>query len=166
MKANVLLVADDDKLNTKVAEAARKTGHGIRNASSSRNTFEILGLRLDDVDLAIVDVDPSLHSVAILEALNYSEAPPPVIALTEVDEAEAAPILRRHGAAACLKKPFGVDELAALMQKVCACGCRNRPLSCDRWGHVRASAIRNSPCELTSNPTRRPSQIAVGCLTH
>jgi DNA-binding response OmpR family regulator len=166
MKANVLLVADDDKLNTKVAEAARKTGHGIRNASSSRNTFEILGLRLDDVDLAIVDVDPSLHSVAILEALNYSEAPPPVIALTEVDEAEAAPILRRHGAAACLKKPFGVDELAALMQKVCACGCRNRPLSCDRWGHVRASAIRNSPCELTSNPTRRPSQIAMGCLTH
>ena len=166
MKANVLLVADDDKLNTKVAEAARKTGHGIRNASSSRNTFEILGLRLDDVDLAIVDVDPSLHSVAILEALNYSEVAPPIIALTEVDEAEAAPILRRHGAAACLKKPLGVDELAALIQKVCACRCRNRPLSCDQWGHVRASAIRNSPRELTSNPTRRPSQIAVGCLTH
>src|SRR5512133_1119946 len=163
MKANVLLVADDDKLNTKVAEAARKTRHGIRNASSSRDTFEILGLGLDDVDLAIVDVDPSLHSVAIVEALKYSEAAPPVIALTEVDEAEAAPILRRHGAAACLKKPFGVDELAALIQKVCACGCRNRPLSCDKWGHVRASAIRNSPRELTSNLTRRPSQLAVGC---
>ena len=160
MKPNVLLVADDNELNTTVAEAARKTGHGIRNASSSRDTFEILGLGLEDVDLAIVDVDPSLHSVAILEALNYSEAAPPVIALTEVDEAEAAPILRRHGAAACLKKPFGVDELAALIQKVCACGCRNRALSCDRWGHVRASTIRNSSRALTSISPGIPSQVA------
>jgi DNA-binding response OmpR family regulator len=166
MQANVLLVADDDELNTTVAEAATKTGHGIRNASSSRNTFEILGLGLDDVDLAIVDVDPNLHSVAILEALNYSDAAPTVIALTEVDEAEAAPILRRHGATACLKKPVGVDELAALIQRVCAGGCRNRLLSCDRWGHVRASPIRNSSRELTSNPTRRPSQVAVGYLIH
>ena len=166
MQANVVLVADDDELNITVAKEARKIEHGITNASSSRNTFEIIGLGLDDVDLAIVDVDPSLHSVAILEALNYSEVAPPVIALTEVDEAEAAPILRRHGAAACLKKPFGVDEPAVLIQKICACGCRNRPLSCDKWGHVRASAIRNSPRELISKPTRRPSEVAVGCLIH
>ena len=162
MKANVLFVADDDELNTTVAKAARKTGHCIRNSpSGSRKTFEILGLGLDDIDVAIVDVDPSLHRVAILEALNYSEVAPH-IALTEVDQAEAAPILRRHGGTACLKKPFGVDELAALIQKICACGCRNRPLSCDKWGHVRASAIRNSPRGLTSNLTRRPSQVAVG----
>lgn len=166
MKPNVLLIADDGQLNITVAKAATITGHGLRNASGSRNTFEILGLGLDDVDLAIVDVDPSLHRVAILEALNYSEVAPPVIALTKVDEAEAAPILRRHGATACLKKPFGVDELAALIQKVCAYGCRNRALSCDRWGHVRASTIRNSSRELTSISPGRPSQVAVECLIH
>jgi DNA-binding response OmpR family regulator len=162
MEANVLLVADDDELSATVAAAARKTGHGLRTASSSGNTFEFLGLGLDDVDLAIVDVGPSLHSVAILEALNDSDAGPPVIALTEVDEAEAAPILRRHGAAVCLKKPFGTDELATLIQKVCAGGCRNRPVSCDRWGHVRASGIRNSRRELTSNPIRTTSHVAAG----
>ena len=162
MEPNVLLVGDDHELSATVAAAARKTGHGLRTASSSRKAFEILGLGLDDVDLAIVDVDPSLHSVAILEALNNSDAGPPVIALTEVDEEEAAPILRRHGAAACLKKPFDADELTTLIQKVCACGCRNRPLSCDKWGHVRASGIRNPQRELTSNLTRPISHVAAG----
>jgi DNA-binding response OmpR family regulator len=162
MRPNVLLIADDQELSAAVATAARKTGHGFRTVSSSRNTFEILGVELDDVDLAIVDVDPSLHSVAIVEALNDSDAGPPVIALTEIDEAEANPILRRHGAAACLKKPFGVDELAKLIRKVCTCGCRNRPLSCDKWGHVRALGIRNSQRELTANPTRTPAHVAAG----
>jgi DNA-binding response OmpR family regulator len=161
-EANVLLVADADELSAMVAEAARKTGHGIRTASTCSNTFEILGLALDDVDLAIVDVDSSLHSVAILEALNDWDAGPPVIALTEVDEAEAATILRRHGAAACLKKPFGADELATLIQKICACGCRNRSLSCDKWGHVRASGIRNFQHQLTANLTRTTSHVAAG----
>jgi DNA-binding response OmpR family regulator len=111
MEANVLLVADDNDLSATVVEAATKTRHGVRMVSSSCNTFEILGLALDDIDLAIVDVDPSLHIIAIREALNDSDAWPGVIALTEIHEAEAAQILRRHGAVACLKKPFGVDDL-------------------------------------------------------
>jgi two-component system C4-dicarboxylate transport response regulator DctD len=162
MEPNVLLVADDHELSVTVAAAARKTGHALRTASSTRNTFEILELALDDVDLAIVDADPSLHSVAILEALNDLDAGLPVIALTEVDEAEAAPILQRHGAAACLKKPFAAEELATLIRKVCACGCRNRPLSCDKWGHVRASGIGNFQHQLTANLTRTTSHVAAG----
>ena len=83
MKRNILLVVNgNSELNNRVAEAATKTGRKLKKASSTRKTFEILGLGLDDLDLAIVDVDPSLHSMAILEALNYSEAAPPVIALS------------------------------------------------------------------------------------
>ena len=54
-----------------------------------------------------MDVATGLHSLALLEALNYSEAAPPVIAIIEVDEAEATPIVQRNGAAACLRNPFG-----------------------------------------------------------
>lgn len=54
-----------------------------------------------------MDVATGLHSLALVEALNYSEAAPPVIAIIEVDEAEATPIVQRHGAAACLRNPFG-----------------------------------------------------------
>jgi AmiR/NasT family two-component response regulator len=67
-----------------------------------------------------LDIAASLHTLALLEALNYSEAAPPVIALIEVDEAEATPIVQRQGAAACLRKPFGADELATSIDKVCA----------------------------------------------
>ena len=140
MKSKILFVANDDAdLEAIVTEAARKTGRGIRKASSSRQTFEILNLGLEDVDLAIVDLDPSLHSLAILEALDYSQAAPPVIALTKLDEAEVGPIARRHGATTCLRKPFAADELAILIEKVCESIREAEPLSCDQWGHPRAS---------------------------
>jgi len=169
MKPSILLVANGDReLNTTVAEAAKRTGHEIRTADSSRETFAILGLGLDDVDLAIVDVDPILHSLAILEALSYSDTAPPSVALVEVDEAEATPLVRRHGAAACLKKPFGADELATLIEKVCAYACRKKPLTCDKWGHLRASGtdIRNSRRELVPNLIKTSSQVAADNFTH
>jgi hypothetical protein len=94
MKRNILLVTSSaNNLVGAVGEAARKTGRGLRTADSCRQTFEILSSGLHDVDLAIVDIATSLHSLAILEALNYSEAAPPVIASIEVDEAEATPIV-------------------------------------------------------------------------
>lgn len=105
LKPNILFVANGDAdLNATVTEAARKTGRGVRKAGSSRQTFEIFDLGLEDVDLAIVDLDPSLHSLAILEALDYSEAAPPVIVLTKPDEAGVGPIAQRHGATVCLRK--------------------------------------------------------------
>ena len=159
MKRNILLVTNGgDDLNATVTEAARKTGHGVREGSTSRNTFEILGADLDDVDLAIVDVDPILQSLAILEALNDSEAAPPIIALVDMDEAEATPLVQRHGAAACLRKPFGADELASLIERVCASACQKKPLSCDRWGHVRVSGIRNPRRELVPSFSQAASQ--------
>ena len=100
-----------------------------------------------------MDIAASLHSLAILEALNYSDAAPPVIALIEVDEAEATPIVQRHVAAACLRKSFGTDELATSIGRVCASACQNKPLTCDKRGHVLAGGMRSSRRELTSPAT-------------
>ena len=152
MKGNVLLVTScgTDLVST-VDKAARKTGRSLRQADSCRQTFEILSLGLEDVEVAIVDMDASLHSLAILEALNYSDTAPPVIALIEVDEADATPIVQRHGAVACLKKPFGADELATLIENVCASACRNKVLTCDKWGHVRTPNVRSSQRKLIPN---------------
>jgi hypothetical protein len=75
------------------------TGRGVITAESTRQIFDMLSLGLEDVDITIVDICSSVHSLAILEALSYSQAAPPVIALGEDDEAEATPIVRRHGAA-------------------------------------------------------------------
>lgn len=154
MKSNALLVTNiENGLSTVVAEAARQTGRGLKEANSTRRTFEILKLDLDDVDIAVVEVDAGLHSLAILEALSYGPAAPPVIALIDVDETEATHIVQQHGAAACLKKPFGSEELARLIDKIYAFACQNNSLTCDKWGHVFGRKLGRSQPGLTSIPS-------------
>ena len=144
MKGNILLVTNSANDLVGVAEqAAKKTERELKMANSCPQTFEILSSGLDDVDLAMVDTAAGLHSLAILEALNYPAAPP-VIALVEFDEAEATPILQRHGGAACLRKPFGADELATLIDTVCASARRNEALSCDKWAMCLCEAWEKS----------------------
>ena len=155
MKRNVVLVTSSgNDLATIVAEAASKTGRDLITPDSTRQIFDMLSLGLEDVDITIVDICSSVHSLAILEALSYSQAAPPVIALVEVNEAEATPIVRRHGAAACLRKPFGSDELATLIDKVYACACQSNSLTCDKWGHVLARKLPRSQPELAPMQSR------------
>jgi hypothetical protein len=153
MKGNVLLVtsADSDLIGV-VETATRQTGRGLKTANSARKTFEILDVGLDDVDVAVVEMDASLHSVAVVEALNGLPAGPPVVAIIGPDEAEAIPILQHRGTSACLTKPFGIQEFATLINELCAAARAKRPPSCDQWGHVCGSGAPHSHLELTPVP--------------
>ena len=149
MKRNVLVVVSSNNyLVRTVTQAATQTGRGVTTADSTQQLFKMLSLGLANVDIVILEICASLHSLAILEALSYSQAAPPIIALVEVDEAEATAIVRRHGAAACLRKPFGAAELAMLIDNVCASAGQNKSLSCDKWGHVCTPNVRKSQPEL------------------
>jgi DNA-binding NtrC family response regulator len=140
MKRNILIVANGDAhSNATIAEAVKQTGRGLRHANSSREASEILCMGLEDVDLAIVDLDPGVHSLDILEALDYSGSAPPVIALTGLEE--MTPIACRHGAAACLGKPFSIAQLARLIEDTCSSVALQRR-SCDQWGHPRWTSKR------------------------
>ena len=119
------------------------TGQGATGAAKGdhgRNTFDILSLGLNDIDLAIVDLGASLQNLAIVEALTHSQPAPPVIALVDGKDPEAVPLLQQHGAAACLKKPFCADELAKVIEAVCATPSHHELPSCDKWGHLGASS--------------------------
>jgi DNA-binding response OmpR family regulator len=148
MKRNILLVANGDAdSNAIVAEAAKQTGRGLTKISSDRRAFEILNMATDDVDLAIIDLDPGIHSLSILEAMGWAETAPPIIVVTSLEESEAAPIASRHGAAACIGKPFTASQLVSAIEQVCS-SWRSQTLSCDFWGHPhlrRQSAPLNQP---------------------
>lgn len=138
MKPNILLVAHGDgTANSVIADAAARTGHELRHASSGREAFEILRAGLDDVDLVIIDVDPGIHSLSILEALGFSKSAPPIIVVTGFEEFTMEPIAFRHGATACIGKPFAAGELAALIAEVCPCSSKPPAKSSDPWGHPR-----------------------------
>lgn len=145
MKPSILLVANGESASSSiVADAAARTGRGLRQASRSREAFEILSGGLDDIDLVIIDVDPGIHALSMLEALSYMKSAPPVIVATSLEETEMKPIACRHGATACIGKPFTSGELAALIAEVSPLTSEPPEKSCDPWGHPRVPRQRLS----------------------
>jgi len=54
----------------------------------------------------IIDLDPGMHSILVLEALGCCDTCPPIIVVTGLEELEMTAIAHRHGATACIGKPF------------------------------------------------------------
>ena len=74
MKEDVLLIVDADPSSTElVSLAAMKTKHRVIRAKTSREAFHVLSGGLDDVDVIVVDVDPGVHGLAVLEAIDVSQ---------------------------------------------------------------------------------------------
>jgi DNA-binding response OmpR family regulator len=135
VKRNVLLITNCEKNLTS------RGANGKITADGKENTFEILSFALHDIDLAIVDIGANMQSLAIIETLSHREPAPPVIALVDGDDKKAMSKVHQYGAAACLRKPFKADELARLIEVVCA--SHDDSASCDKWGHVCAGAHGN-----------------------
>lgn len=143
MNPTILLVAGENTPSTSVIiDAARRTGHGLRHARSSRETFEILNRGADDVHLVIIDVDPDTHGLCVLEAIGSCKNAPPVIVVTGLEELDMEPTAHRHGATACIGKPFTAAELALLIREVCPSTSEPTPPTCDLWGHPREMHMR------------------------
>jgi DNA-binding response OmpR family regulator len=132
MKRNVVLITNYG------GDLTKHGASGEVKMDGAQNTFDVLSLGLNDIDLAIVDLGASEANLAIVEALTHSHPAPPVIALLDEKNAGAMPLLQQHGATACLKKPFCADELARLIEAVCTSTCRGESCSCDKWGHLKA----------------------------
>jgi len=140
MAREILLVANGDADSNATVEAvAKQSGRRLRRVGSTRQVFEILATDMDNVDVAIIDLDPGVHSLAILEAIGGHPAAPPVIVLTSLEESEVTPIARRHGAVACLGKPFQHGHLVKAIER---CPARARSISSDLWGHPREGRQR------------------------
>ena len=135
MNRDILLVANGDADSNAIVEAvAEESGHRLRKVSSTRQTFDVLATDLENVDVVIIDLDPGMHALAILEAIGDHTMAPPVIALTSLEESELTRIASRHGAAVCLGKPF---QHANLARAIDLCLAEPRSVSCDLWGHPR-----------------------------
>ena len=76
MKANALLISKKTSdSNAVIAQAASRAGFFLLRANDSKRAFELLRNGLPEIDLVIIDVDPGIHSMAILEAITARQAP-------------------------------------------------------------------------------------------
>jgi DNA-binding NtrC family response regulator len=104
----ILLLSTDPFVERAAREAVPATRHVLRVIQSSQEAFLQLKEGCDDIDLAIIDLDPGMHATAFLEAAGDRL---PMIVLTSLEENYMRPIAARHGAVACLAKPFTAERL-------------------------------------------------------
>lgn len=114
MKVIRVLLIDDDKIQLSLTAAMLKQ-HGIDAVCCEQLEELIEQLRTSVFDVLLTDIQmPAINGfdlVTLLRASNIPQAKTiPVIAVTARSEMDKA-VLREHGFAGCLHKPFTVKEL-------------------------------------------------------
>lgn len=135
MKRNVVLLIDADAdTASSVLQAASLTNLNVRFARTSRDLFQLIQAGLDDVAVVVLDVDPGVHGMAVIEALDAWGPAPPVIVISSLEETHIGPVALAHGAQECFGKPITIDRLKTAITKLTrpsdAGACR-----CDVSGH-------------------------------
>ena len=142
MKREVVLLIDADAdMASVVGSAAALINFDVRFATTSRDLFRLIQSGLPDVASIVLDVDPGVHGMAALEALDAWGPAPPVIVVSSLEEAHLHSVAIAHGAKDCLGKPVSLARLKTAIAKFAHLaepqGCR-----CDAWGHPCADCTK------------------------
>ena len=151
MKRNVVLVLDADADTASAVASAAATGNcDLRFMQTSKEFFQFCGRDFENVVAIVLDVDPGVHGMAILEALDACENTPPIIVASALEEQCLDSVVQRHGAVACLGKPLSVRLLARAIDQVLR---RANAPRCDLWGHpINCTCTRRSVSVLQHSP--------------
>ena len=134
MKRNVVLVLDADADTARaVASAATTRNCDLRFVQTSKEFFHFCREDFENVIAIILEIDPGMHGMAILEASDVCENTPPIIVVSALEEHCLGPVVQRHGAIACLGKPLSFTQLARALDQAVERATAPR---CDLWGHV------------------------------
>ena len=134
MKRNVVLVLDADADTARaVASAAATRDCDLRFVQTSKEFFHFCREDFGNVIAIILEMDPGMHGMAILEASDVCENSPPIIVVSALEEHRLGPVVQRHGAMACLGKPLSFTQLGRALHQAVERATAPR---CDLWGHV------------------------------
>ena len=133
MKRSIVLVLDADADTARAVASAAATGNcDLRFMQTSKEFFHFCHEDFEDVAAIVLDVDPGVHGMAILEALDACESTPPIIVVSALEEHRLSSVVQQHGATACLGKPLSATRLARAIDQTLG---RVAAPRCDLWGH-------------------------------
>ena len=136
MNRRVVLVLDADSDTARaVASVAAGVNCDIRFVRSSKDFFHFCHEDFENVAAIVLDVDPGVHGMAILEALDACENMPPIIVVSALEEHRLSSVVKEHGAIACLGKPLSLMRLEHAVADALTLKVRTAP-RCDVWGHI------------------------------
>jgi FixJ family two-component response regulator len=118
MKRNVVLVLDADADTARaVASAATTRNCDLRFVQTSKEFFHFCREDFESVIAIILEIDPGMHGMAILEASDVCENTPPIVVVSALEEHCLGPVVQRHGAIACLGKPLSFTQLGRALDQ-------------------------------------------------
>jgi DNA-binding NtrC family response regulator len=125
----VAIAEDDDELRSLLATMLRRAGYGVREFSSGSQLLKSLSvgdktaaLVADaalGIDLVISDIRmPGASGLDVLAKLHSTNQPVPVVLMTAFGDHSTHEQALQMGAAALIDKPFELDELLSLTDRL------------------------------------------------
>jgi CheY-like chemotaxis protein len=111
----VLLVDDDPGVRFALTEVLRDRGYGVIAACSGAEALTALA----GVDVVVTDLSmPGMDGLELVTQIAARAPKLPVILLTAHGSEQMGRIASSRGACGCLSKPFDIDEIARVIERV------------------------------------------------
>lgn len=114
--AKILVVDDEEKIRKVLKIMLSLHGHSIEEASNGREALE--KIENDYYDLVIADIKmPEMDGFELLEKINESDHPVPVVFITAYASIESAVEAMKKGAIDYIAKPFEEEKIILTVER-------------------------------------------------
>ncbi len=117
-KGRILLLDDDELIISMLSRGLRKEGYETHLLHSSINAVEKIIAWQPDIMLLDINLGEELNGLDILKMLQDEHVKFPVVMLTGDDSSESAIRALRFGASDYLHKPFNVEEVKIVVDRL------------------------------------------------
>ncbi|PIS27812.1 MAG: DNA-binding response regulator [Candidatus Marinimicrobia bacterium CG08_land_8_20_14_0_20_45_22] len=115
--ASVLIIDDDRGIGTILQEVLSAEGHDVTALISAEDGMSFL--KVDEPDLILLDLQlPGMSGIEFLEKFQDKRDQIPVIIITSSGDVQTAVRAMKLGASDYIKKPFNIEEIVLIIQKV------------------------------------------------
>jgi DNA-binding NtrC family response regulator len=117
LKGKIFLLEDDELINTMLTRVLKKEGYRVRAETAPDDIINKIESWSPDILLLDIQL-PGKDGMKILKELMGRKTELQVVMLTADDTAETAVKAMKLGAADYLTKPFNMDEVSVVIQKI------------------------------------------------
>ncbi|MCL7487988.1 MAG: sigma-54 dependent transcriptional regulator [Desulfobulbaceae bacterium] len=117
-KGRIFLLDDDKLIVSMLSRSLKKEGYETQVHSSAKGIVPKIIEWLPDLVLLDIHLDNDINGIDVLQQLKEEKFASPVVMLTADDTAESAIKAMKLGAADYLTKPFNVDEVKMVINRI------------------------------------------------